>query len=122
MKRAEELYSKLKQALRSFEGDRFLQWKTQTESVITHSLSSPLLGEKVIMNVDDLRLNSKKQVVTPELQEKVRKMLCPDLLEQLPVQGEQTDASALTQVYQSPSVSALLLRLCGCEICVNFPS
>lgn len=67
MKRAEELYSKLKQALRSFEGDRFLQWKTQTESVITRSLSSPLLGEKLIMSVDDLRLNTKKQAATPEL-------------------------------------------------------
>lgn len=61
VKRASELYTKLKTALRTFETERFLGWKSNADSIITTSLGSPLLGEKLTLTIDDLRSEKQKQ-------------------------------------------------------------
>ncbi|CAL6054637.1 Dynein_heavy chain [Hexamita inflata] len=122
VKKSEELYSKLKQALRTFEADRFLEWKNEADQTITKSLGSPLLGEKPILTIEDLRSNNKRPACDANTLMRIKELLLDndekaDALPQTEKEVDMTNAR-----FVSPSVSSLILKLSGYEMCVNFPT
>ncbi|TNJ29738.1 IAD-1alpha dynein heavy chain [Giardia muris] len=146
---AGKLFDELTSNLRAFEQKRFQSWRLDADQVILKSLRSPLLGEKRILNVSDLRQASNDpegsflpRLVIPNLitvynvaqvsgqlgttagvpgskdrtrRSDIRQMI-PDSLPQHAAYADMTGAT-----YLSPTVTSLILKEYGLELCVNFP-
>ena len=144
---ATALFNELASNLRTFEQKRFQAWRVDADAIILKSLRSPLLGEKRILSVSDLRKASLDpdgtflpKLVIPNLmatcaaqgtgqlttavpansKDKVRRSTIrqsiPDSLPQHAAYADMTGAT-----YLSPTVTSLILKEYGLEMCVNFP-
>eukprot|EP00702_Spironucleus_salmonicida_P008256 EST49547.1 Dynein heavy chain [Spironucleus salmonicida] len=107
-KEASSVFSGIQQSLKSYEKLIFNRWKQEADAIIMKSLSSPLLGEKPVVNIDILRSNNDTEFIIQE-NERVKNP---------PLDALKSDENI---TYISPSVTALILRRQQHEMCVNFP-
>lgn len=73
----------------------------------------------MILDIDELRSGTRKPPIPYETIQLIQQKLNSDG-DQLPMSDQTSDMTGAK--YNTPSVSALMLQLCGYEMCVNFPT